>query len=465
MINKADYEYWGQWKQPVLSCWFWMEWQDTQSLRDINAYSITLHPMLYLDGHFWYRATHRSEFKKMAEKIIEEERSEEYLALFNTTLQKYKNEYLALLTTPLEPHEYVTHLFDASRNMAAVWIWAMFVADELAKVIVESGIVASEEELVERTHRITPMAWLEKQSVEVRELANLAGSFGVETVTISTLEKYPELGTRIREHVQEFSWFGSHHWVGEGYTLEECLDQINEAIQSPKDIHTKEIVIGDEHPAIRLVASGVFWRTHAAEVTAKVVYESRSKLEALGKLTGLTYDELVYLSGPEVSALNEDTDSALLKASIAERKEGYGCIVDDSGIHLVTGDVLTSLLAQMLSAPADQVTEFKGSVASKGPVISGIARVVLSPDDFNKLQDGDILVVPETTPDYVPLMKRASAVITDVGGITSHAAIISRELKKPCVIGTKIGTQVLHDGDLVEVDAERGIVRVLKKAE
>jgi len=75
----------------------------------------------------------------------------------------------------------------------------------------------------------------------------------------------------------------------------------------------------------------------------------------------------------------------------------------------------------------------------------------------------DIIVAVMTRPDYVPAMKKAAAIITDEGGITCHAAIISRELKKPCVIGTKIATQVLNDGDLVEVDADEGVVRVLER--
>ncbi len=68
-----------------------------------------------------------------------------------------------------------------------------------------------------------------------------------------------------------------------------------------------------------------------------------------------------------------------------------------------------------------------------------------------------------TTPEMVPVMKRAAAFVTDEGGITCHAAIVSREMKKPCIIGTKIATKVLKDGDLVEVDANRGIVRILER--
>lgn len=69
-----------------------------------------------------------------------------------------------------------------------------------------------------------------------------------------------------------------------------------------------------------------------------------------------------------------------------------------------------------------------------------------------------------TDPDVVPAMKMAAAIVTEQGGITSHAAIVSRELGVPCVIGTKIATQVLKDGDTVEVDATKGVVKVLKRA-
>ncbi len=67
-----------------------------------------------------------------------------------------------------------------------------------------------------------------------------------------------------------------------------------------------------------------------------------------------------------------------------------------------------------------------------------------------------------TTPEMVPAMKKAGAFVTDEGGVTCHAAIIAREMKKPCIIGTKIATKVLKTGDMVKVDAEKGIVRIIK---
>jgi pyruvate, water dikinase len=80
---------------------------------------------------------------------------------------------------------------------------------------------------------------------------------------------------------------------------------------------------------------------------------------------------------------------------------------------------------------------------------------------MHKINKGDILMCNATNPDIVIVMERASAFVTDEGGITCHAAIISREMQKPCIIGTKIATKIFKDGDMVEVDANKGIVRKL----
>ena len=108
------------------------------------------------------------------------------------------------------------------------------------------------------------------------------------------------------------------------------------------------------------------------------------------------------------------------------------------------------------------VSELKGQTACMG-LVRGIVRIINSAADMAKLQQGEILVSIATNPDIVPAMKIAGAIVTEQGGITSHAAIVSRELNVPCVIGTKIATKALHDGDEVEVDASKGIVTVLKR--
>ena len=112
--------------------------------------------------------------------------------------------------------------------------------------------------------------------------------------------------------------------------------------------------------------------------------------------------------------------------------------------------------------PKQKVKELKGMTASGSKEkITGKVSVILntSTDKFT----GGILVTTMTRPDFLPLMRRAKAIITDEGGLTCHAAIISRELGIPCIIGTKIATKVLKDGDMVEVDANKGIVKKIKK--
>ncbi|MFH0857096.1 MAG: PEP-utilizing enzyme [bacterium] len=111
------------------------------------------------------------------------------------------------------------------------------------------------------------------------------------------------------------------------------------------------------------------------------------------------------------------------------------------------------------------ITEFSGQVACAGSVniIRGKVKIINVAKDMKKFNKEDILVSVGTTPEIVPVMKKSSAIITDLGGLTCHAAIVSRELKKPCIIGTRIATKILHDGDEVEVNAERGIVKILKK--
>ncbi len=89
---------------------------------------------------------------------------------------------------------------------------------------------------------------------------------------------------------------------------------------------------------------------------------------------------------------------------------------------------------------------------------SGEVRVLVSPDKDNGFESGDVLVAEMTTPDWVPLMMKASAIVTDGGGVTCHAAIVSREMGLPCIVGTRTATKVLADGMLVTVDGTHGIV-------
>ncbi|MFZ6035680.1 MAG: PEP-utilizing enzyme [Patescibacteria group bacterium] len=102
----------------------------------------------------------------------------------------------------------------------------------------------------------------------------------------------------------------------------------------------------------------------------------------------------------------------------------------------------------------------KGMTAQPGRVV-GTVRIVIRRADQASVCEGDIIVSPMTTPHLMTAVRKAAAIVTDEGGMTAHAAIVARELKVPCVVGTKNATTVFKDGDMVEVDAQRGIVRKL----
>ena len=112
------------------------------------------------------------------------------------------------------------------------------------------------------------------------------------------------------------------------------------------------------------------------------------------------------------------------------------------------------------AAPAqDLKIVVKGLAAGKRGYGLGVAKVVFNPEDASKqMNKGDVLVTDMTNPDFVPFMKIASAIVTDKGGITSHAAIVSRELAIPCIVGTETATQVMETGKQYTVDSRNGIV-------
>ncbi|MCL5960299.1 MAG: PEP-utilizing enzyme, partial [Chloroflexi bacterium] len=133
--------------------------------------------------------------------------------------------------------------------------------------------------------------------------------------------------------------------------------------------------------------------------------------------------------------------------------------IERGKIYLVQTRPVTTLIekARRLPEAAKAEVLLHGLGASPGSA-SGIVRVLSSPEEADKLKPGDILVTTMTAPDWVPLMRRAVAIVTDAGGMTSHAAIVSRELGIPCIVGTRDATRVLKNDMTVTVNAREGTV-------
>ena len=128
----------------------------------------------------------------------------------------------------------------------------------------------------------------------------------------------------------------------------------------------------------------------------------------------------------------------------------------DGNWYLVQTRPITTLVEEA-HADGDGAVRITGLGASPG-VAHGKVRVLRKPDEGSRLVAGEVLVAPMTSPDWVPTIRRAAALVTDSGGMPSHAAIVSRELRIPCVVGTRTATTTLRDGDEITVDGARGRV-------
>ena len=141
----------------------------------------------------------------------------------------------------------------------------------------------------------------------------------------------------------------------------------------------------------------------------------------------------------------------------------YNRLLGDKYLDLKLSNVSNNLDHNDAEQSKTNQLIIKGKVASSGKVIGKVKIINIENLLETNVSESDVLVCKMTTPIFIPLMQKAIAIVTDDGGTLSHAAITARELGKPCIVGTKIATQVLRDGDMVEVDAEAGVVKVIER--
>lgn len=190
--------------------------------------------------------------------------------------------------------------------------------------------------------------------------------------------------------------------------------------------------------------------TPMAKEIAKRLYVSVSQLR-------LMYDEDMY------SCLLGKTSPE----KVLEQKGdvvGYGITADSVHRTLYTSSEAQQIYKHVESyvKPVQGNDSDRGTCASPGKAV-GKVRIVPSPDQCSKVQEGDVLITFATTVDYLPAMKRAVAIVTEVGGLTCHAAVVSREFGIPCVVALSDAMTKFKDGDMVEVDANKGIVKKISQ--
>ncbi len=171
------------------------------------------------------------------------------------------------------------------------------------------------------------------------------------------------------------------------------------------------------------------------------------------------------IEGYEVTLLKQEINSPPPLSELQKRLEGFtigGTHFAELGSldEFTAGHPEYEFIFEKSNIKVSNTSMVTGNVANKG-YAKGIARILMRVDDIPKVQIGDIIVSPMTTPNYITAMGKAVAFVTDEGGVLCHAAIVSREMNKPCIVGTGNATQVFKDGDIIELDTEKGIVRRL----
>ncbi len=282
-------------------------------------------------------------------------------------------------------------------------------------------------------------------------------------------EEYDLVKTRdIKSHVKEYEWKNSHYGEIHPYTLVQARARIKTINKKEflKEYHQSKVeirraiveakkIMGKNNNLVDLLQFILYYRTQRTDIINKAAYLFAPELKIIARRLGLTYKQAIYCTAEELLG-----QLPSLK-TINQRMKCHVSALISGQIYILIG-ADAAKINKIFAEKVLQIKKLSGQPASKG-LITGRAKIVFSKKDYSKVNSGDILITHMTTPAMVPVMKKASAFVTDEGGITCHAAIISREMKKPCVIGTRIATKFLKDGDIIEVDANRGVVRKLNK--
>jgi len=254
------------------------------------------------------------------------------------------------------------------------------------------------------------------------------------------------------------NWFARGSWAGGELMTEKFLKNdlrhVAEKIDfaKRKGIQTKAEKLLDKKTVnmIKIIRLLTIWREERKANVQKYCLGYKKIVEHLSAELAISKENAGWL-------LFEDLKGKIDQKRIVDRKNDSILMFDSrfpKGMFIPQTKA-KAIIKEFFEIKKD--AEIKGMVASKG-FAKGLARIILKNEDFHKFRAGDILVTNMTRPEFLPLIKKAVAIVTDDGGLTCHAAIVARELKKPCVIGTKIATKVLKDGDLIEVDANKGII-------
>ncbi|MBI3573706.1 hypothetical protein HY090_01510 [Candidatus Kaiserbacteria bacterium] len=263
-------------------------------------------------------------------------------------------------------------------------------------------------------------------------------------------------------HILSFDFFARRKKNLPSDFEKKATSRLKESIKKKKDV-IRKYKFSDEIAAIAdAISSGIGWQDERKKIILATLHYQDVLLHEISRRSGYPFSDLQLLGHTEIASVISGKD---LHLEITYRKQGFGLQFFHSSRGLSPEEVSYFWDVYETKSEIGHVSEIRGISVSKGngKKILGSVCILLDPSDAKDFKKGDILCAPMTSPEYIFAMKKAAAIVTDEGGLTSHAAIVSRELGIPCIVGTKIATKVLKNGDLVEVDAEKGVVTILKR--
>jgi len=313
------------------------------------------------------------------------------------------------------------------------------------------------------------------------ELADLAKNIlrkGKKIIPESLKSK--EIYKKIQSHIKKYSWIKMNSFTdgGKAYGFNEVFKEIRKiAREKPNKIirKNKEYLINRQkrrnyirkykfNKEIVMVSNLIIlftnWQDIRKENSLMASYLNNKYFQEIARRKKIKKDVVAYLDYSEIGDLLEGN---LKVSEIEKRKKGVLFAFKKDSFKIFTDKKILKLILDNIINKKIEKTEIKGTSASLGNVI-GRVTIIRSIRDLKNMKKGDILITTMTRPEHIVAIKKAKAIVTDDGGITCHAAIVSRELGIPCIIGTRVATKTLKDGDKIEVDAKKGIVKILKRS-
>jgi len=458
--NKNEYLSLGRWVSPTLEYEIWMDWSKTPEARALGV-PVDDPSAVSIDGHYFVSKDGTHPYLK--ERIGKEFKSGNFdITLKILDLARSISGECVKLAEQLSRKNKVTfddfmRAFDIMSRLRFPWMSCFPLGDAGEEFVHE--YVKKRKLTLEKVMEMIPQL---PNSVtdDQRALSRFKSKIQKAKLPfdISAIErKNPTLAKEIKQYQKETEYIGTHHLWGDARDLARLVEAIKNSSEESNSI----VEVKKSERAFQIIAEATKWRLECAQSSALLAYTLRPFMTDLAKAHYLSYAELIFLVTSEIKELIAGKEKNF-QPIIQERQKALGILKAGEILYVTEGENLRTWEKHFgLLEEHESVKEFKGAIGNKG-IVRGIVAIVVKPSDQSKVQSGMILVAPETTPDFIPAMGKAAAFVTDQGGITSHAAIVAREMRKPCITGTKIATKVLKDGDMVEVDADNGVVRILK---